>query len=221
MGPLNVILGPMDPDGAPLKRLRVMLKAGVKDFRKTASFFPSSPVLVRDMVEPLKLSRAKLVVEFGVGTGVITQALLERMSASAKLLAFELNATLAEFARSQIRDPRLEIVCAGAQGLFDELERRGKRGIDAVASSLGLTLMPDRTRHEILRVVVAALKPGGVLTQLVYMHGVAVPFKKFEGGLQPFPADELFEDYFRDIEREWVFRNAPPAFVYVCKDPIR
>ncbi|MBI5624169.1 MAG: methyltransferase domain-containing protein [Elusimicrobia bacterium] len=211
----------MFAEEAPLKRLRVMLKAGVKDFKRTASFFPSSPTLVADMVAPLRLQRAKLVVEFGVGTGVITQALLERMPSNAKLLAFELNATLAEFARSQLADPRLEIVCRGAQELLSDLSARGKREVDAIASSLGLTLMPDRTRHEILRTVVGALKPSGVFTQLVYMHGIAVPWKKFEGGLQPFPADEFLEDYFRHIEREWVLRNAPPAFVYVCREPIR
>ncbi|MFA6316553.1 MAG: methyltransferase domain-containing protein [Elusimicrobiota bacterium] len=211
----------MAPESAPMKRLRFMLKAGVKDFKKTASFFPSSPVLVKDMVAPLKLSRARLVVEFGVGTGVVTQALLERMRPSAKLLAFEVNESMAAFARSQLHDPRLEIVCRGAQELLAELACRGLRRVDAVASTLGLTLMPDRTRHEVLRAVVAALGSNGVFTQLVYMHGIAVPWKKFEGGLQPFPADELLEDYFRDIDREWVLRNAPPAFVYVCKDPIR
>ncbi|MBI4677035.1 MAG: methyltransferase domain-containing protein [Elusimicrobia bacterium] len=205
----------------PIKRLRLMVKAGMKDFKRTASFFPSSPAVVRDMVEPLRLGRAKLVVEFGVGTGVVTQALLERMPSSARLLAFELNASLAEFARSQFKDPRVEVVCGGAEGLLPALAARGLSDVDAVASSLGLTLMPDRTRHDILRAVVARLRPKGVFTQLVYMHGTAVPFKRFEGAISTFPAEEFLEDYFRDIDRRWVFRNAPPAFVYACTGPIR
>ncbi|MBI5208506.1 MAG: methyltransferase domain-containing protein [Elusimicrobia bacterium] len=204
-----------------MKSLQVMLKAGFKDFKKTASFFPSSPVLVRHMVAPLRLERAKLVVEFGVGTGVVTEAILKRLRPSGRLIAFELNETLAAYARARTADPRLEIVTRGAERLLSELRARRLAGVDAIASSLGLSLMPDRTRHDILRASVAALRPRGVFTQFIYIHGTAVPFKRFEGSIQTFPAEEFLEDYFARIDRDWVFRNVPPAFVYACRGPIK
>src|SRR4030095_6761995 len=57
----------------------------------TRQFVPSSLYLTKAMIEPLPLAQAKLVVEFGPGTGVMTRALLKRIPTDATLLAFEIN----------------------------------------------------------------------------------------------------------------------------------
>ena len=51
----------------------------LSDFQKTAAVAPSSRYLVQAMVEPLPLANAKVVVEFGPGTGAMTRELLRRM----------------------------------------------------------------------------------------------------------------------------------------------
>jgi len=115
------------------------------DFHTTASLTPSSRYLARAMVKALDLAKAKVVVEFGPGTGVMTRELLAAAPEDAQILAFEINTRFVDYLRTEINDPRLVVIAAGAETTAAELQRRGYARVDAVLSSLGFGLMPEKS----------------------------------------------------------------------------
>ena len=61
------------------------------------------------------------------------------------------------------------------------------------------------------------LDEGSVFTQYHYVHGL-LPWYEIENGrVSRFRAVELLGQYFRTIERKFVWRNVPPAFVFTCR----
>jgi phospholipid N-methyltransferase len=185
----------------------------VADFQSTAAVAPSSRFLAREMVRPLPLASAKTVVELGPGTGVMTEALLEMLPADAMVLAFEVSGTFVQHLRQKIRDPRLNVVHAGAETAGDELRRRGITRVDAALSSLGSSLMPDGLMQSILGGLQPFLDNESVFTQFQYMHR----FRLRDGRVSYFDVEPLLREYFGDIRRSNVWINLPPAFVFDCR----
>ena len=95
--------------------LATFASQALTDFQWTAAVAPSSRFLAQAMVEPLPMAEARLIVEFGPGTGVMTRRLLAAARSDAKLLAFEINPRFVDYLREEITDPRLEIIAAGAR----------------------------------------------------------------------------------------------------------
>jgi len=184
----------------------------LEEFQSTAAITPSSRFLAQAMVAPLRLPQAKIVVEFGPGTGVMTRELLDGMGEDARLLAFEINPRFIDFLREEFPDPRLEIVPVGAQNVMAELAERGIDRADAVLSSLGLSLMPHALVDSILEAGARAVGDTGVFTQFQYVSRVRVA----EGRAAYYDVGSHLPHHFRDVRRRMVIRNLPPAFVYEC-----
>jgi phospholipid N-methyltransferase len=185
------------------------------DFRTVASVAPSSRFLTEAMLDPLPLRSARLVVELGCGTGAMTHALLASMRRDAVLLAFEINPRFTQYLSDTVSDPRLILVNSSAEMLQQELQRRGLGRVDAVLSSLGLALMSDQQRHSLLAGLSDAMDEHGVLTQYHYFHGLQIR----NGQLARFDLPRLLNGHFHSVKRRIVWRNLPPAFVFVCRGP--
>jgi phospholipid N-methyltransferase len=187
------------------------------DFRTVGAVAPSSRFLTRAMVDPLPLRRAKVVVELGCGTGTVTRALLEQMPRESTLLAFEINPRFSQYLQETISDPRLQVLTTSAENIREEVRRRGFKQVDAVASSLALTLMSDQLKHDILSESGGVLRPGGVFTQYLYLHGI-----QWQGGKPGlFAGAQVLRRYFREVQQTIVWPNLPPAFVYACRRAVR
>jgi phosphatidylethanolamine/phosphatidyl-N-methylethanolamine N-methyltransferase len=145
----------------------------VADFRTVGAVAPSSRYLTQAMLRPLPLERARVVVEVGSGTGVMTQALL-RIPFDATLLAFEINSRFSRYLKLNVADSRLDVINASAEMLRKEICRRGYECVDAVVSSLALGLMPDWQRRDFLNELGGLLGEAGVFTQYQYLHGLQV-----------------------------------------------
>lgn len=168
------------------------------------------------MLGPLPLKRARTVVEVGPGTGVITRALLNRLPFDATLLAFEINPRFSRHLKSTVPDTRLSLVDTSAERLREELERRGFQQVDAIVSSLALGLMPAVQRRHFLCGVCGLLSEKGVFTQYQYVHSLQV---MKNGQLKRFDLEKMLKRYFRSVQRKMIWRNLPPAFVFICKNP--
>jgi|HubBroStandDraft_6_1064221.scaffolds.fasta_scaffold01295_15 phosphatidylethanolamine/phosphatidyl-N-methylethanolamine N-methyltransferase len=186
------------------------------DFGTVGSVAPSSRYLTEAMVRPLPLKRARIVVEVGPGTGVMTRALLEMIPFEATLLAFEINPRFSRYLKSNVPDSRLEIINASAETFRSEVHRHGHESVDAVVSSLALGLMPTHQREAFLSEVANLLDENGVFTQYQYIHSMQVN----DGQLRRFDLVPLLRRYFRSVQRTMIWRNLPPAFVFVCKGPL-
>lgn len=189
----------------------------LSDFRTVASVAPSSRYLVRAMLRPLPLEKARVVVELGCGTGAMTRALLKQLPPDATLLAFEINPRFTRYLKLTVSDPRLVLIDNAAQTVGQELQQRGFQRAEAVLSSLGLAFMPEAERDVFLGDLSSLLTDDGVFTQYHYVHGM-----QFQNGqLRPFDMTRLLQRHFGSVEKTIVWRNLPPAYVFVCRVPLR
>jgi phospholipid N-methyltransferase len=192
--------------------LKTFVEEALNDFHTVAAVTPSSKYLAAAMLEPLPLSRARVAVEFGAGTGVITNAMLAQLPPDATLLVFEINRRFYDCLQNTISDPRVVLINASVENLDVELSKRGVQRVDAVASSLGLAFMSERSRHHLFQRLSLFLHPRSVFTQYQYIHGL-----QFDNGrLSRLDLRPLLSRYFGIVQNKIEWRNLPPAFVFTC-----
>jgi len=160
---------------------------------------PSSGFLVDRLVRGIDFANARVIVEFGVGTGCVTRKILGRMRPDARLISLEINPTFIEEAR-QISDPRLTLLQACATMLPQILEEEGIPFVDAVVSSLPLSIMDDEIVDRILDVARESLGPEGRFFQ--YQYSLSQRHR--------------LSGRYNDVAVGFTMLNVPPAFVYEC-----
>jgi len=193
--------------------LKMFAEEALADFSTTAAISPSSPQLAAAMLEPLPLAGARVVVELGAGTGVMTRALLSELPPNATLLVFEINQRFYNYLKTHFSDPRLVLIHASAEHLDLELRQRGYHEVDAVVSSLGLGLMSERERQNILERLLPFVHDRTVFTQYQYIHALQCK----DGRLRRLDLRPLLGRYFGSVESKLIWRNLPPAFVFSCR----
>lgn len=169
--------------------------------RQVGAVLPTSRRAVSDMLDLAPVEDARLLVEFGAGSGVYTRELLRRMGADAHLLAFEVEGQLATALAAAIGDPRLELVTASAEDVEAHL---GGAHADIVVSALPFTSLPTAVRRRVLDVSPGILAPQGVMLVLQY---------------SPLVQRDL-ERRFASVERRLCLMNLPPAFLFRCTRPV-
>jgi phosphatidylethanolamine/phosphatidyl-N-methylethanolamine N-methyltransferase len=179
---------------------RLFFKKFLDNPRRTGSVIQSSPFLVGQMVKPVDFRKAKIIVEFGAGTGVVTKKILKNMSEEAILLCFEVNKDLCKELKEKVQDSRLKIVPDGAEKLGRYLKRYNIKKVDCVISGLPLVVLPKEIGEKVLIQIHDYLKEGGQYVQFQYSLTSRKKFKKM----------------FSAMEVRFTLLNIPPAFVYVC-----
>ena len=164
------------------------------------SVIPSSRFLIKGVLQPLDLNRARVVVEYGPGVGTITRDLLNRMRPDAKLIVIEMNDEFVRFLRDTFRDDRLLVVEGSAADVRKILAQNGFAHADYVISGIPLGSMPMAVREHIVRETREALAPGGAF--MVY---------QFTSRVLP-ELQRVFEVVTRG--REWL--NVLPAHLFYC-----
>jgi phospholipid N-methyltransferase len=208
---------------AGARRLRLHTGAGVffveslKSLSSTASIVPSSRFLTSALLRPVDFKKARVIIELGMGTGVITLELLRRMRPDATLYGIEINPVFVSHLRERVDDRRFVPILAGAERLGSILNQRGIRRADAIVSSLGLTSMGHDQRCSIVQQAAVHLHGDGVLTQYQYLHARGKPNWSRALGFKRFPEEYFLRQYFREVVSEHVIWNLPPAAVYTCR----
>jgi phosphatidylethanolamine/phosphatidyl-N-methylethanolamine N-methyltransferase len=86
--------------------------------------------------------------------------------------------------------------------------------VEAVISGLPWSLFPAAAQRGILREVGKVLAPAGAFTTFAYVHALGMAgARQFRRRL-----DETFDEV---VTSRTVWRNVPPARVYVCRRPRR
>ena len=181
-------------------REEAVLIEHIKSIRTSGTILPASGFLVRRLAGCVAFADARDIVELGVGTGCVTRELLRRMRPDARLVSLEINPAFIEACRRSIRDPRLTLRQACATTLPAVLEQEGMDGVDAVVSSLPLSLMDDGVVDLILDVSRASLRPRGRFVQYQY-------------SLTNHPR---MTARYGHVAVGFTLLNVPPAFVYRC-----
>jgi phospholipid N-methyltransferase len=181
-------------------RLR-FLKQWVKNPREMGSITPSSRFLTREVVDRIDFSRARYIAELGPGTGVFTQAILERLAPDGQILAVDTNPSFIEHLKREMPDPRLHAVAGSAERIDELAAEAGWPRIDAVVSGIPYSLLPKPVMRSILEAAHRALGERGLF--------VGYQYSKM---LRPH-----LLDVFGNVHYRPVLLNIPPAFVYTCR----
>lgn len=170
----------------------------LKDPFRIGAIAPSGLELARAMANQVPDTTHYPVVELGGGTGVITQALLERGIPPEKLICVERNPTLHDLL--QKRFPQINVVQGDAAHLGALLHPHGVSKVSAVVSGLPLLAFRKSVQQEIVTAAFALLERGAPFIQFTY------------GPFSPLPRKELG---LLGRVRKRILSNLPPASVWV------
>ncbi|HVM16798.1 MAG TPA: methyltransferase domain-containing protein [Gaiellaceae bacterium] len=174
------------------------VRAFLSSPREVGALLPTSRRTVRAMLDLAPVERARLVVELGAGTGVHTREILRRLPPEGRLLAFEIDAALADALAAELRDPRLRVVAESAANVEAHLD--GEHA-DVIVSAVPFTSIGAAARREILDASRRALAEDGTMLVLQY---------------SPLMRREL-ERVFASVERRLSLLNVPPAVLFACR----
>jgi phospholipid N-methyltransferase len=169
--------------------------------RMLGSIVPSSRFLIRQLLEPVDWTQARVIVEYGPGVGVITSEVLRRMRPDAMLIAIETNPAFVSYLRESIQDERLHVVEASAEAVDEILRRYGQSSASYVISGIPFSTISAPVRESILLKTCEVLKPGGSF--LVYQFSTRV--------LQD------LRRIFRYVRRQFEPLNVLPAHLFFCQ----
>lgn len=157
------------------------------------------------MMETVEFQSAKYIVEYGSGTGVFTDKIIEYRNPDTVVMLIESNEvfylTLKEKYKSE---NNLIIVNDTAENIDKYVKKHGFPYIDYVISGLPFASLPNNVSNVILDKTRMLLKNRGKFITFQYTL-----FKKV-----------LFAQYFEQIDIKREYRNVPPAFVLCCQNNV-
>jgi len=168
---------------------------------------PSSRHLAEAMVAHARAASARVILEFGAGTGSFTANLLHAMPPEARLVAIEHNPRLCDVLRR--RFPDLCIVADSVEHAGRILQEQGLPAACCIVSGLPWASFDEDLQDRLLAATVDALRPQGRFVTFTYAHSLLLPAaKRFRRKI-----DGLFANV---TTSRIVWRNLPPALVYCC-----
>jgi phospholipid N-methyltransferase len=182
------------------KAVGLFLRALMHAPRSVGALAPSSRFLVAAQLDAARIEDARVIVEWGPGTGVFTHAIIKRMRPDARLFVFEINPLFLANLRRDVADARVTIVDTSAADSMVVLQRHGIASVDVIVSGLPFTSLPQPVTHAILGASLDVLRPGGVF--VTYQYSTLLR--------------RTLRQYFPSLRTAaFVLRNLPPAFVFV------
>jgi len=188
------------------------MKEVILSNRDTGAFAPSSKALADVITDMARLQGAKVVLEYGPGTGVFTETLLHKLDKDAYFAAFEVNETFVKVLKE--RFPNANIYQDGAQNAIKYMREAGHEHCDAIVSGLPWTRFPESLQDEILEATWNVLKPGGRFVTFAYSFSPLFPSgRRFLHGKLP--------EKFGKVEKsKAIWKNFPPCNVYIAEKPL-
>ena len=197
------------------------------DFFHVGAILPSSPYLGKAVVSYLAPKQGQVrVLEAGAGTGPFTREIVPLLQPGDILDAVELNPKLiATLEQRFAREPEFQTPAGVEVNLIaDDVRNVAKNHqYDFIVFSLPLTNFPPSLVQEILDLMMAQLKPGGVFS---YVHYIFVSRIKYVFSSAAVRAEvnankaiiASFSNQYQ-IERRAVLRNVPPSWAYFWQKP--
>lgn len=147
------------------------LKEAITNPGMIGAVAPSSRQLARAMVSWLPATQHDYILELGPGTGIVTEAILERGVPEDRLVAIEKSPELA--ALLEKRFPRAHIIRGDALDLANLLRQHvpQARQFPVVISSLPLLNFEPGHANDLTRSIQELLAPNGKMVQFSYHLG--------------------------------------------------
>jgi phosphatidylethanolamine/phosphatidyl-N-methylethanolamine N-methyltransferase len=186
---------PTDTFSGNLRFLRALIARP----KNIGAVVPSSRALGRAIARQIDPNRPGPVLELGPGTGVLTQAVLDRGVAPSRLTLVEFDPHMAGFLAGHFAG--VDVIEGDAFELDRTLGAKAREPFSAIISGLPLLNFSMTQRHNFMAGVCRLLAPGAPLIQFSYgMHAPVVP-----------PPD------YGVSRAALVWANLPPARVWVYR----
>ena len=172
--------------------------------REVGALLPSARSLGEEMVRDLELRPGDVVVEYGCGTGSLTQPIAEllRGIGGVRYLGIEQDEQFCEVLRR--RFPDLDFACDRVERIGEILRERNLAAPRAILSGLPLILLKEM--EHILTETERALADGGEFRTFSYLQSWPMP--------AAFRLRRAFRERFaRHGSSPLVWSNFPPAWV--------
>lgn len=183
------------------------LKNFLRNPTQVGAISPSSPALVKTMVDWFDWEAVRGVVEYGPGTGVFTEAIVEKLHSEANFFAIERSAEMA--ARTRRRCPGVTVHEDSVTNVVEICRSESMATVDAIVCGLPWASFPVSLQIEAIDAMFEVLAPGGQFATFAYWQGLLLPSaRRFS---------TILQDRFSSVQRSpTTWRNVPPAFVYRC-----
>jgi len=173
------------------------VKTLVGNPKAMGAVWPTSNVTAKRMASVINPTDNTKVLELGPGTGVITNAIIERGVKPHNIFSVEYTSAFLPQLRKKY--PGVNFIHGDAFNLDTLLSGLEPGLFDAALSGLPLLNFPTNKRVDLLQSAFKWLQPGRPFVQFSY--GPASP-------LPPDPAS------YRTESLEWILRNIPPARIW-------
>lgn len=185
-----------------------LLRAFLGSPRRVATIAPSSADLADAIASKVEVRESTHVLELGVGTGALTEALISKGLSSSQYTGVEVESSLVAALRTKY--PSMAFVRESAENLGTVV--RDRRIVPShIVASLPWTCMTARVRQTVLSRSAEALHRRGSFITYSYVHGVLL----FGSAHQ---AERDFRERFRRVGKSKViWRNLPPAAVWTLR----
>jgi phosphatidylethanolamine/phosphatidyl-N-methylethanolamine N-methyltransferase len=185
------------------------LKEVIRANRTTGAIAPSSRRLAEAVTDMAEITNADIIVEYGPGTGVFTEAILRKKKPDAFFTAMEVNEHFVHATKA--RFPEAHVVHDSAENTISYLKEAGYDHCDAIVSGLPWTRFDDELQDRILNATWEVLRPGGRFVTFGYSFSPLFPQgRKFFKG-------KLAVKFPKTTKSPPIWKNFPPCSVYIAE----
>lgn len=179
--------------------------------KTTGAVAPSSRRLAEAVTDMAGVADANVIVEFGPGTGVFTEAIVAKKKPEACFIAMEVNPVFVEATRA--RCPDVPVYEDSAANTRKYLREAGHEHCDVIVSGLPWTRFEDALQNELLDATYDVLAPGGRFVTFGYSFSPLFPSGRafFKGKFQ--------EKFAKHAKSPTIWKNFPPCVVYTGEKP--
>ncbi|MGE6259749.1 class I SAM-dependent methyltransferase [Heyndrickxia sporothermodurans] len=171
--------------------------------RTVGAIIPSSKNLAQKMMDHIDFETADYIVEYGPGTGVFTDKIIEKRRSNTVVLLIESNQEFCRLLKERYKnEENIFIVNGSAEDTDKYINECEIPYIDYVVSGLPFASLPKSVSNTIL------IKT----KQLLREHGKFITFQYTQC------KKRFIHQYFKRIEVKREFRNLPPAYVFTCSN---
>ena len=183
-----------------MKSLLFLLQYIIKP-RTVGAIMPSSKHLAQKMIATINFSDANYIVEYGPGTGVFTDEIINRRSNNTVILLIEYNYEFFISLMKKYKDEHnLYVIYGSAENVDKYLVDYNIPYVDYIVSGLPFASLPKNMSAAILRKTKNVLKKDGKFITFQYTLFMKQYINKYFGII--------------NINREYM--NIPPAYILNC-----
>jgi phospholipid N-methyltransferase len=168
----------------------------LKYFKTTGAISGSSKHLVESIVNTIP-EGTNNIIEFGIGDGCITKAIIAKITIHQKLLAIEINNSFFDSFNENFT------VNADALQIEKIISENDFTNCNCIISSLPFALMKKKEVNQLLKTVSNIVKESKG-TFILYQYSTLY--------------EKEIKEMFSEVSREYTLQNLPPAFIYKCKN---